>query len=65
MKIIKEYLLIKDNIGGRIRNIIKSSKTNNMYLPTWLEIAVKITMVLLSVVAIKYVYELIKIIKNK
>ncbi len=36
-----------------------------MYLPTWLEIIVKITMVLLSVVAIKYVYELIKIIKNK
>ena len=36
-----------------------------MYLPTWLEITVEITIVLLSILAIKYVYELIKIIKNK
>jgi hypothetical protein len=36
-----------------------------MYLPTWIEITVKITIVLLSIVVIKYVYELIKIIKNK
>jgi len=36
-----------------------------MYLPTWIEITVKITIVLLSIVAIKYVYEIIKIIKNK
>jgi hypothetical protein len=45
--------------------IINNQKQINMYLPTWLEIAVKITMVLLSIVAIKYVYEIIKIIKNK
>jgi hypothetical protein len=36
-----------------------------MYLPTWLEIAIKITIVLTSIVAIKFVYELIKILKNK
>jgi hypothetical protein len=36
-----------------------------MYLPTWLEIAVKITIVLLSILAIKYVYDIIKILKNK
>jgi hypothetical protein len=34
------------------------------YIPEWLEIIVKIMMVALSVVAIKYIYELFKILKN-
>ena len=35
-----------------------------MYLPEWLEIIVKIMIVAFSIVAIKYIYELIKIFKN-
>jgi hypothetical protein len=35
-----------------------------MYIPEWLEIIVKILMVALSAVAIKYIYEIIKILKN-
>jgi hypothetical protein len=35
-----------------------------MYLPEWLEIIVKIMIVAFSIVAIKYIYELIKILKN-
>jgi hypothetical protein len=35
-----------------------------MYLPQWLEIIVKIMIVAFSIVALKYIYELIKILKN-
>jgi hypothetical protein len=35
-----------------------------MYLPQWLEIMVKIMIVAFSIVALKYIYELIKILKN-
>jgi len=35
-----------------------------MYLPQWLEIIVKIMIVTFSIVALKYIYELIKILKN-
>jgi hypothetical protein len=35
-----------------------------MYLPEWLEIIVKIMIVAFSIVALKYIYELIKILKN-
>jgi hypothetical protein len=34
------------------------------YIPEWLEIIVKIMIVALSVVAIKYIYEIIKIIRK-
>jgi hypothetical protein len=35
-----------------------------MHLPQWLEIIVKIMIVAFSIVALKYIYELIKILKN-
>jgi hypothetical protein len=35
-----------------------------MYIPQWLEIIVKIMIVAFSIVALKYIYELIKILKN-
>ena len=35
-----------------------------MHLPQWLEIIVKIMIVVFSIVALKYIYELIKILKN-
>jgi hypothetical protein len=34
------------------------------YIPEWLEIIVKIMIVALSLVAIKYIYEIIKIIRK-
>lgn len=35
-----------------------------MYIPEWLEIIIKIVIIALSIVSIKYIYELIKIIRK-
>jgi hypothetical protein len=34
------------------------------YIPEWLEIIVKIMIVAFGILAIKYIYEIIKILKN-